>query len=58
MKKNKKTIIIVGIILIITLGFIILFSNLDKLEKDSLKFKKDYESLNNKVRERDRKSVV
>ncbi len=53
MKKNKKTIIIVGIILIITLGFIILFSNLDKLEKDSLKFKKDYESLNNKVRESD-----
>lgn len=53
--KNKNIIILIGVlaIAIITVIVALLITNNGKLTKDALKFKEEYESLNNTVREKD-----
>ena len=53
--KSKKTLIIIGIvILIVIIGLLFVVFKIDNKESDALKFKSEYEELNNTIRESDK----
>lgn len=55
MKNKNKIIVAIILVLVFVIGIFLIFNNKDKKEseQDDLKFKKEYESLNNTIRESD-----